>query len=349
MKVAVVLVHYHTADLAVAAFTALDRDLRESGLEAEWVLVDNGSRPEDREKLGSLPVRVVEPESNLGYAGGANLGVRETGAGIVMLMNPDVLVLPGCTAALVAALEAGSATAGPRFFWDHERRFLLPPTERRTRRDELLRTLGERSELGARLARRRWRRHARRSWTAREPQVSYELSGALLAFRRSAWEELGGFDEAYRLYFEETDWLERSRRRGLESRFLPGAEAIHLHAQSTLSEPNAGRWFAESSERFRRRFYGAAFAAVLGLLGRIWPASEARPLSRSRPGRAAWLEVSASRLGFPAAARRLDTPEDAATLPEDVLGRLGPGTYFLRTVDDAGRELGLRTFEHQGG
>lgn len=350
MKVAVVLVHYHTAELAVAAFEALDGDLRASGLEAEWVLVDNGSRPEERTKLASLPVRVLAPGVNLGYAGGANLGVRETSAGLVFLMNPDVLALPGCAAALAAALEEGSATAGPRFFWDRERRYLLPPTERRTRRDELLRSLGERGEPWARWARRRWRRHARRSWTAREPRVSYELPGALLAFRREAWEELGGFDEAYRLYFEENDWLERSRRRGLEARFVPRAEAIHLYAQSTLGEPSSSRWFAESSARFRRRYYGAVFTALLELMGRAWPESRASPGVRSRTGRAAWLEVSSSPLGFPAAARRLVGPEDTLAedtraLPADVLGRLAPGPYYFRTVDDAGRELGVRVFE----
>ncbi len=330
MKLAVVLVHYQAAELAAAAHEALAGDLEAAGLEAEWILVDNGSRPEELERLRALPAGLIEPGRNLGYAGGANLGVRSTAAEAVFLMSPDVIVRPGCAAALAAALEDGAAAAGPRFFWDAGRRFLLPPTERRTRRDELLRLAAERGEPWARLARRRWRRHARRCWTAREPYGCYELSGALLAFQRRAWEELGGFDEGYRLYFEETDWLERLRRRGLPASFVPGAEAVHLYAQSTAGEPRAGRWFADSHRRFRRRFYGRAFTALLELLGRVWrPAAALVP--ERREGRSAWLEVSASPLGFPAAGRRLGETV-SESVPEEILDRLAPGTGRWSTV-----------------
>ena len=344
MKLAVVLVHYHAAELAVAAQAALAGDLRTAGLEAEWVVVDNGSRPEERARLRALPVVLAEPGVNLGYAGGANLGVRSTSAEIVLLMNPDVVVQPGCAAALASTLEEGAAAAGPRFFWDSGRRFLLPPTEQRTRYDELLRLAAERGARWARLARRRWRRHAQRCWTARRTYECHELSGALLAFRRQAWEELDGFDEGYRLYFEETDWLERLRRHGRPARFVPGAEAIHLYAQSTAGEPRAGRWFADSHRRFRRRFYGRAFTSLLELMARIWrPAAPYVPASQS--GGAAWLEVSPSTVGFPAAGRRLEETE-SESIPEEILERLAPGTYHLRTVDADGRELDCRALQH---
>ena len=154
-------------------------------------------------------------------------------------MNPDVLVLPGCLPALLAALRAGAAVAGPRFYWDRGRRLLLPPAELRTRREELLRLLaGKRGGWAAR-ARRRWRRHARRHWEAREPLPSHALSGSLLALRRSAWEAVGPFDEGFRLFFEETDWLLRARRQGLAGRYVPAAEAVHLYSQSAA--PRAAR------------------------------------------------------------------------------------------------------------
>ncbi len=345
-KIAVVLVHYHTPELVAAAHAALQADLDGAGLTAEWLLVDNGSHPEDRELFAGLPLRRLDPGANLGYAGGANLGFRESAAEAVFLMNPDVLVQPGCAAALLAALENGAAVAGPRFYWDREGRFLLPPTERRTRRDEFLRFLAERGPFWARWGRRRWRRHARRFWTAEKDLAAWELSGALLAIRREAWAAVGGFDEAYRLYFEENDFLERLRRKGRKALFVPRAEAVHLYAQSSMGEPRAGAWFADSHRLFQQRHYGTLFARFLERLGRWWPAAPALPdvLPPPGEGRAAWLEVSASRLGYPAAAKRLGADEEVGW-PAEMTAQMPPGVYRLRTVSARGRELGLRVTE----
>ncbi len=355
MKLAVVLVHYHTPDLLRTACGALASDAGTSGLELEGLVVDNGSRPEDRDVLGSLPFPCFDAGRNLGYAGGVNLGFEKTDADFVVLMNPDVEVLPGCLTALTGALEDGAAAAGPRFFLDHSKRFLLPPTEEVGRSSELLRLLAERSHRWARRGRARWRRHAQRHWLAQEPLSSYDLSGALLAVRRDAWQHTGPFDTRYQLYFEETDWLLRLRSAGLEARLVPAAEAVHRYAQSTVSEPRARDWFLESQHRFRRAAYGGAFTRLLELLGSFRKplTGSGTPSGTSRPGQAAWLEVSASPAGYPAAGRRLaDGDMDGAAseglgedLPREVLERLADGTYTLRTVDEDGRELGARKLD----
>jgi N-acetylglucosaminyl-diphospho-decaprenol L-rhamnosyltransferase len=114
MRLAVVLIHYHTPDLAAAAVDALRRDLAGSGLsglETDWLLVDNGSDAAERAMLESLPLRRIDPGRNLGYAGGVNRGVAETEAELILVMNPDVLVLPGCVPALVERLAASGPLA----------------------------------------------------------------------------------------------------------------------------------------------------------------------------------------------------------------------------------------------
>lgn len=344
MKLAVVLVHYHTPDLLRPACDALVADAAAGGIELEGLVVDNGSGPEDRGTLQGLPFPCLAPDRNLGYAGGVNLGFRETTAEDVIVMNPDVEVLPGCLAALTGALADGAAAAGPKFYWDHRKRFLLPPTEEVSRRAELLRILAERSPFWAARARRRWRRHARRHWLAREPLSTYDLSGALLAIRRSAWRRVGTFDEGYRLYFEETDWLLRLRSSGLAARFVPAAEAVHLFAQSTAAEQRAEAWFLESHRRFRRRAYGGTFTRLLEILGtpRQPPTAAGTALGDDHVRRAAWLEVSSSAIGYPAAGRRFRDGGSEEDLPPEILARLAPGTYTLRRVDTEGRELGAK-------
>ncbi len=209
--------------------------------------------------------------------------------------------------------------------------------------------------LFAGAARRAWRRHARRHWEAAEPFVSPALSGALIAFRRDAWTKIGPFDEAFRLYFEETDWLLRLRAAGLDSRFVPGAHAVHLYAQSSVREPSATAWFAAAERIFRRRHLGAGVTALLETLGA--PSAKPRRASHRSAASAgsnaaptlslaelcgplapAWVEMALSVGGFPAAGERLSPAAREWQMPEEIWRRLPPGELWIRAVDGRGRE-----------
>lgn len=354
---AVVLVHYRTPELVEECAEALRTDLEAAGLEAEWLLVDNGSEPGEAEAFGELGLKVLAPGENLGYAGGVNLGAAESEAPVLLFLNPDVLVRPGCVPALLEELSAGAAAAGPRFSWDRGGRVLLPVNEPRTHRWELAAALAGRGGAWEEDARRTWRFHARRAWRAEEPFACHELSGALLAVRRDAWEQIGPFDDEYRLYFEETDWLERLRRAGLEARHVPAARAVHLYDQSGAREPRTAEWFAASQERFRDRFYGEGFRRVLERLeaegaeaGRQdgedgqEPSSKPPVLDLSSADDPLWVEISPSPRGFPYAAERLPEPGKTWTLPDGLWEAMRPGVYGLRVVRDGGRELTAMAF-----
>ena len=349
-----VLVHFHTPRLLVRAIEAAVADLDACGMSAEWIVVDNGSDQRGRAILDGLGVKILDPGRNVGYAGGINRGVEATTAPLLCLMNPDVEVFPGCMEALASALEAGAAVAGPRLFLDSDGRLEVPPTERRTRRHELLRVLASRGPRWAKVARRAWRRHARHYWRATAPLETTALTGALLLVRRDAWNHTGPFDERYPLYFEETDWLLRLRRRRLSPVLVPQARGWHRHdASGAHDREQAARWAAESFRRFARRHYGPLFYRTLKLLSagatgptdavdpdpeppsvdlRHHPASATRPL---------WIELSRGSLGFPAAAERLlETPTSGVwTLPSEVWDGLAPGWYRLTLVDEEGREV----------
>jgi hypothetical protein len=258
-------------------------------------------------------------------------------------MNPDVVVLPGCLRALLDQLAATADVAGPLFTWDLGRRMLIPPAEPRGRLVELLYTLGRRSKI-APLARRHWRRHARRHWLARGSLPSFDLIGALMIFLSSAYQTVGGFDEEYQLYFEETDWLARARGANRRSRYVPGATAVHLFDQSAGREPRASKWFAESSARFRQRHYGSAWTSLLARLDRLAPQS-APTAPMGSPAVSAdlqegdyWFEVSPFEHGYPAAAELWTGDPRKWRLPDEILERHGGRPMYLRIVAPTGRE-----------
>jgi N-acetylglucosaminyl-diphospho-decaprenol L-rhamnosyltransferase len=355
VKVGVVLVHYHTPELAGRAVASAQRELAAlsgEGVCGRVLVVDNGSDAAGRAALDALPAEVLRPAANLGYAGGVNAGAaRFPEADVLLLGNLDLELLPGSLAALLAALAGGSAAAGPRFFWDAGRRLRLPPTEARDAWSEALALLAPRSPLWAARARRRWRRHARRHWLADGPLASRHLSGALLAASRAAWQRVGPFDEGFRLYFEETDWLARLHRAGLAARYVPAAEVVHGFARSTADEPRAAAWFRDSAARYAAKHHGrarrAAAAALAPLGGRVG-GGEAPPLpvvgaagldlAPYAGAGALWVEVSPRAEGFPAAAEPVALPAGRWSLPDEVRRTLS-GDWWLRLSDAAGGEL----------
>ncbi len=354
-----IFVHFHTPEFLARAVSDLRRDWSGSGLEGEIIVVDNGNDAAGRRLISQLSVNVIDPESNLGFAAAANLGAAEAlarGARVLLFINPDAFVVPGCSAALCGELSRGAAAAGPLFFWDHEQRFLLPPTERRTRTDELLSALSARGETWASRARKRWRRHAQKHWLATSPLATAALSGGLLAISHEAWQSVGPFDEDYRLYFEETDWLLRLVQRGGVSRLVPAAHAVHLHGRSAVAEPAAASWFEESAARFRRRFYGERFASLLARAAVERASAEdfatlppypaegldlAQRVEETAGEAPFWLELSPRSVGFPAAAQRFDRlPRDRWKLPIEVAERLAGAPLWIGLTDGRGRELG---------
>ena len=355
--VAVVIVHYHSPRPLAAAVAAMRRDLDRSGLVAEWLIVDNGSTEEDRAALAALGHAVLDGGGNRGFAAGVNRGIEHASADAFLILNPDVVVFPGCVRALLEELRRGAGAAAPRLYWDCERRFLLPPGEERSRVWELLALAARGRPWFAARARARWRHEARRHWLATGSIASLRLSGAVLALSRAAWRRAGPFDEGYRLYFEETDWLLRLAAAGLEAHQAQGAEAVHGFAHSTRHEPLAADWFEESARRFRAAHYGAWFARLHDrLAGRVGRSLDGAPrLAPWREGvldavidgagkgtaRVLWLELSPNVEGFPAAGSRISVADLAAWMPPYELMRAsGLAGMSLCVATEEGRELG---------
>ena len=344
-----IVVHYRTPDLLEAAVEALHRDARASGFELHVIVVDNGARsggPAEHVDRARVKASILEPPSNLGYAGGINLGARAPAGDVLLLMNADVVVKPGCLRALVDALGEADI-AGPRLFWDRGCRLMLPPQQVRTRAAELDAVWAERSVVWGRSYRRRWRRRARALWSAREPVPCFELTGAFLAMTRECWERVGPFDEGFKLYFEETDWLLRARALGARAVLVPDARAVHAYDQSAKLEPRAQLWFEQSMARFRRRRYGAWFAALLRRLERL-PRRFADPsplpagLLEGRTDGEAWVEVTPLPLGVPAAGCRLGAVAPADFEVSAEVAREARSDLWVRVSDGGCRDIGGR-------
>ena len=89
------------------------------------------------------------------------------------------------------------------------------------------------------------------------------ISGSVMMLRAEAFETVRGFDEGFRMYFEETDLCRRLRDRGHSVALCPAARAVHSHGASTQQTSVRQVEYYLSYVRYFRKHHGRAAAALL--------------------------------------------------------------------------------------
>jgi N-acetylglucosaminyl-diphospho-decaprenol L-rhamnosyltransferase len=184
---------------------------------------------------GHLSVAVYEAEENLGYGSAMNLGATLTSSEWLVIANPDIVLAPGAVDELlrVAATDERIGIVGP---------LILTQTGDVYPSARKLPSL--RTGIGHALFARVWKTNpwtksyrADRELPPRQRDAGW-VSGACMFVRRSAYEQLGGFDEKYFMYFEDVDLCARAGRAGWRVVYAPSAKITHsgAHATSTSSK-----------------------------------------------------------------------------------------------------------------
>jgi GT2 family glycosyltransferase len=206
---------------------------------AKTVVVDNGSTDGSIELVRDRfpSVELLTSERNCGYGAAANAAIAACDAPAVLLLNADTV------------LEPQALTALGRYLDEHPRAAVVGP--RLVNADGSLQRstypfpsagdafLGQ-SGLHVLVRRIPWLRG--RSWRTwghdRARPVPWVL-GAALAIRRTPFEAVGGFDEAFFLYGEEVDLCRRLTAAGFEVHFAPVTSVVHLGGASTAAQAQA--------------------------------------------------------------------------------------------------------------
>lgn len=153
-----------------------------------------------------------------------------------------------------------------------------------------------------------------------------------MAIRTAAFDRAGGFDERFRLYFEETDFL---RRVGKDIAYVPAANCRHLYNQSAGRSTEAATLYAQSELAYLRKWSGALATRVIKSIERSPHASDAPRISGPIAVDADDAIVEASpHPQFETAAGRFAT-RGVVDLPNDVLAAWRGGPLWLRVIDRA--------------
>jgi hypothetical protein len=269
--VSVVMVVYMTGD---ALEESVARVLKEP-LVDEFVIVDNGSTSPEAASLRKVAdanprVVLLAGHGNVGFARGANLGARTAKGDVIVFLNPDAFLQPGCIAALaeeIAERPVPCIVGGRVLNADR--------TEQRgARRGDitLMTALLSLSRLAGRVP--AWRRYEVHWEDEAAPDhviAVPTISGACFCMRREDFDAVQGFDEGYFLHVEDVDLCWRVRRQGGQVLFHPKAEVVHLghtsHTSPLKVEFHKGiglaRYFRKRATGFPERLLAVAMAPVV--------------------------------------------------------------------------------------
>jgi N-acetylglucosaminyl-diphospho-decaprenol L-rhamnosyltransferase len=272
-----------TGDLAVVvvnynAGAYLERCVRSvveasEGLEVDLVVVDNASGDGSaRLAAGRHPqVRLIENPTNRGLSAAWNQGARAVDAPWILFLNPDAEIFRGHLVAFVNAGERRPDVAllGPVIrnpdgtIYESGRGF-----------PGVLQAVGH-AFLGPFAPGNRFTREYRQtSWNrSTEREVGW-VSGAAMLIRRSAFEQVGVFDEAYWFYGEELDLCTRLRDAGWKVLATPELEVLHVGGVSTGRSRRTHLIHSQSVYRYYRKHRATGWRrATLPL---AWAALRAR-------------------------------------------------------------------------
>jgi GT2 family glycosyltransferase len=172
--------------------------------------------------------RLLRNERPLGFAANVNRGVAETSGELVVVANPDTEPAPDAVA-ILSEFAAGGRRRGvvgpqlryPDGRWQPSRRRFPTVTGTLVRRTPL-RYVARPFE--------RQRRHYLLDEQPTEPVPADWMLGAFLLLRREMLEQLGGFDEGFRLYGEDIELCYRAAKAGWERSYVPAAIVTHRYA-----------------------------------------------------------------------------------------------------------------------
>lgn len=280
--VSIIIVNWNTRELLADCLQSVYETVHDCLFEV--FVVDNastdGSAAMVRERFPD--VRLIENADNVGFARANNQAIRESVGKYVLLLNPDAVLFDDAATALVLVLETlpHVGIVSPQLLnpdgtlqesWNHFPTLFreIPFVNRLIRRGP-----GPAIDVGC--------------LTVHE--VDW-VSGACFLIRRQVLDSIGGLDESFWLYTEETDFCYRARIHGHRVAFVADAHVRHARrAASSQRMVVSMLWYYQSRVRFSAKHYSGLHAALhrdlLWLKALMW---EMRP--NSSPLRAAYADA----------------------------------------------------------
>jgi GT2 family glycosyltransferase len=203
----------------------------------EIIVVDNASADGSGEMVkAQFPhVKLIRSEENLGFAKGNNVGIRQCQGRYIALVNPDVIVFPGCLDALADFLDQNPkvGNVGPLVLNPD---MSLQSTCRRF--PTLWNNFCSATGLATKFKNSKFLAGEHMFYFSHDRTLPVNvLVGCFSMIRRETFDEVGLLDANLFMYGDDVDWCRRAWKAGWQVVFFPGARAIHDRGKITAPYP----------------------------------------------------------------------------------------------------------------
>ena len=248
---AIVIVAYQNADVIAGLLDSIPPAVQQ--VAARVVVVDNGSTDGTADLVATRAGVMLIRESNRGFAAGINLGVRAApDATAILVLNADTRLTDSSVMPLLEAVQRpGVGVAAPLV---------------RTPDGQLIHSLRREPNLAGAVGLAHLGARSRSEYLTAPADYAVAhvvdwATGAALCLTRECYDAVGGWDESYFLYSEETDFCLRARDRGFQTVFVPTAEVVHLEGRSGRSATTYAMQEVNRVRLYRRR-HGAVKGTI---------------------------------------------------------------------------------------
>lgn len=264
MELSIIIVSWNTRELLDACLASIYA--HQDGLTLEVIVVDSASGDGTVEHVRQhFPqVRLLPQSSNVGFTRGNNLGLAIAEGRHLLLLNPDTVVQDGLLLGMVRFLDehpeygiVGPYTINTDGSTQSSRRH-FPNRAIAILESTWLQPLAPPSLLA-------W-------YYITEPpdratlDVDWVQGHALMA-RREVYEQIGGLDTQFVMYFEEVDWCKRAHLAGWKAKFLGDVTVLHHGGKSSDQVTQFKHiQYTRSKILYHRRYHGAWFGEVLRVI-----------------------------------------------------------------------------------
>jgi len=254
MGVSIIIVNYNTRDLLEQCVESVF--LHTTDIHFEIIIVDNASSDGSTEMIKrNFPyVILIESKENLGFGRANNLGAKHANGKYLFLLNSDTILIENSIKLLYDYFENNTndklALIGCKLL-DINKNPHISYGNFPTIKQELF-------EYGlSKIFKKYYLKNLSPSVSDnsnRLREVDY-LMGADLFFKKKIFEEIGGFDEDFFLYYEETEICYRLKAKGYQILWVPITSIIHYIGASGNQTNTFNYWIFEQLQKSKFLYY----------------------------------------------------------------------------------------------